>query len=194
MASDLDIALQASKTASVNDTAVGSYESACLMGVHFTRPASMARKGLLKTRLVRSQSDQAETAREVAVYSLRGCEEDWRDYERRLAAGTARRRRAYADERPAMQRKLAKLKVQIDFHDAVGSVEAAEILGVTIPWAVRMARNKEVVGRLLLSERAAAARRWIFSRRSCEEAASVTRRLAATGKKIGRPRSRMKRH
>ena len=177
----------------MKDTAIGSYEAACLLGVHFTQPASMARKGLLTTRLVRSQSDQAETVREVAVYSLRSCEEDWRGYEKRQADGTVRRPRAYADERPAMQRKLAKMTVQIDFHDAIGSVEAAEILGVTLPWAVRMARTKQVVGRLLLSERAAASRRWIFSRKSCEAAAGETKRLAATGKKIGRPRSRLKR-
>jgi hypothetical protein len=177
----------------VKDTAIGSFEAACLLGVHFTQPAAMARKGLLKTRLVRSQSDQAESVREVAVYSSRSCEEDWREYERRQADGTVRRPRAHADERPAMQRKLAKMTVEIDFHDAIGSVEAAEILGVTIPWAVRMARKKEVVGRLLLSERASAARRWIFSRKSCEAAASAAKRLAASGKKIGRPRSRLKR-
>jgi len=176
----------------VKDTAVGSYEAACLLGVHFTQPASMGRKGLLETRQVRSQASQADTAREVAIYSLKSCEEDWRDYERRQAAGEVRRPRAYADERPAMQRKLAKMAVQIDFHDAVGSVEAAEILGVTIPWAVRMARTKQVLGRVLLSERANKSRRWIFSRKSCEAAAGETKRLAATGKKIGRPRSRMR--
>ncbi len=177
----------------MKDTAVGSFEAACLLGVHFTQPSSMARKGLLTTRLVRSQSDQAETAREVAIYSLRSCEEDWRNYERRQADGAVRRPRAYADERPAMQRKLAKVTVEIDFHDAIGSVEAGEILGVTNPWAIRMARKKEIVGRVLLSGRANESRRWIFSRKSCEAAAREAKRLAATGKKIGRPRSGLKR-
>jgi len=155
----------------------------------------MARDGLLTTRLVRSQTDQTSPVREVAVYSRRSCDENWEEYERRQAQGEVRRPRSHADERPAMQRKLAKMPTHIDFHDAIGSVEASEILGVTIPWAVRMARSKEVEGRLLLSGRSGeqASRRWIFSRRSCEAAAAVARRALASGTKTGRPRSRMRR-
>lgn len=177
------------------DTAIGSYEAACVLGVHFTQPSQMAREGQITTRLIRSMSGKANVEREVAVYSLESCQANFADYEQRQKDGSVRRPRSYAAERPAMLRKLAKMKVHVDFHDAIGSVEAGEILGCTLPWCVKLARQGKIAGRLLLSNRASeqASRRWIYSRKSCEAAAADVRRQMAAGAKIGRPRSRIKR-
>lgn len=178
---------------SQQDIALGSFEAAGVMGVHFTQPAVMARKGLVTTRVCKSLPQGGYTPREFLVYSLASCNANWDDYvERQELPGRPRPRTQVAD-RPAMLRRLDKSE-PILFTDAIGSVEAAEILGCTEIWAVRLAKRGEIVGRLLYSGRKgeARSRRWIFSRRNCEESVGLAKRKIREGTKVGRPRSRLR--
>lgn len=171
------------------DTALGSYEAACLLGVHFTQPAVIARRGVLRTRLCRSLPKGATVEREFAVYSSTSVHANWEDYVRGQQEPGRPRPRTRESLRPAMERRLKKAP-QIEFSDAIGSAEAAEIMGCTAAWAIHLVRDKHVVGRLLHSDRRGpdASRRWIFSRKSCEEHAAEVRREIRAGTKIGRPR------
>ena len=171
------------------DIAIGSYEAAGLLGVHYTQPAVMAKRGLLTTRKCKSLPQGAYTPREFAVYSLASCESNWRDYLEKQNQPGRPRPRSQVGDRPAMIRRLEK-STPIAFRDAIGSVEAAEILGCTEVWACKLAKYGEIVGRLLYSGRAEKSkrRRWIFSRESCEESVGLAKRKVREGTKIGRPR------
>lgn len=177
----------------VKDQAIGSWEAAAVMGVHFTQPAVMVRKGVLKSRAIKGPKGGA--GRSFAIYSLRECDDDYRDYESGQTERTRRRARTQTSMRPAALRKLKANAVQIDFDDAVGCVEAAGIMGCHFTWPPRAAARGDIVGRILHNGRddSDLDRIWIFSRRSCESNAAAARAQVHAGKKIGRPRRGMRR-
>ena len=181
----------AKKPRTAVNQAIGTWEAACLMGLHWTRCARMAAQGLLTARRLRSPT-KADTEREFAIYSSRECEENHREYmEAFVAAGnrTPRRPRGHIDLRSGQLRRIAAIKTPIAFDDAISTGEAAEILGVHWTFPPRMAAAGKVIGRILYSERRGRSRTWIFSRESCEANAAATKRLEVAGRKVGRPRS-----
>jgi len=177
----------------VKDQAIGSWEASAVLGVHFTQPAVMVKKGLLSARTLKAVSGDGE-ARTFQVYSLAECDQDYLDYEEARNESKVGRPRTCVDLRPAELKRLKSLQTQIGFEDAVGSAEAAEIMGCHWTWPPRAVRRGEIVGRLLHSGRddKAANRVWVFSRKSCEANAAKARKETAGGVKIGRPRRGIK--
>ena len=175
------------------DHAVGAFEAAALMGVHFTRPKRLAEKGTIMSKAIPSPVDPA-SGRVFTLFSAIECDHDWQEYEkRRDAAGgkTDRRPRAYEDLRPKVLRHLAKIEKPIPFGDAIGVAEVADILGIHWSFPPRVAKAGRIVGRLLWSQRsdtASAPRLWIFSRESCLKEAARVKKVEAAGQKVGRPR------
>lgn len=175
----------------LGDIAVGSFEAAAVMGVHWTQPAVMSRKGTLRSKTLKMGGD-SDGSRVFQVYSLADCERDYEEYEEAVAQHARRRPRANLDARPEGLRKLNAVEQHIEFDDAIGIHEASQILGCHWTFPPRLVRSEKIVGRLLHNGRAdkgVADRLWIFSRRSCEQNARETRALAKAGKKPGRPRS-----
>jgi hypothetical protein len=171
------------------DQAIGSWEAACLLGVHWTTPHRMAEKGLLTTRTLASPVT-SDPERVFTVYSLAECEADWEDYAEKLKqGGTGKRPRAGSDLRPPMLKLIAAVKSQIAFGDAISTGEAAEIMGVHWTFPTRLAQQGKLVARILVNTRNNRSRCWIFSRASCEANASLARRLQEAGKKKGRHRN-----
>lgn len=171
------------------DQAIGSWEAACLLGVHWTTPKRMSDKGLLTVRTLQSPV-VSDPERVFTVYSSKECEKDWEDYAEKLTqGGSGKRPRAAVDLRPPMVKSLAALEHQIAFGDAVSSGEAAEIMGVHWTFPPRMAQQGKIVGRIVVNARNNRSRCWIFSRASCEANVSLARRLQAAGTKKGRHRN-----
>jgi hypothetical protein len=178
------------KKVKLGDLAIGSYEAACVLGVHFTQPKRMADKGLLTARTLKSPRP-GDSRRVFAVYSLAECQKDFEDYEERIRSGEhTRRARTAVDERGPMLKKLAAEEQQIEFGDAIGAAEAGKILGVHFSFPVRMAQAGKIRGRCLHNSRpdTGGSALWIFSRASCEAEASATKRIQDAGKKPGRKR------
>lgn len=164
------------------DEAIGAFEAAALLGVHFTKPMRMWERGEISAREL-----AGDDSRRFVVYSRRDCDQNYADYE--SAERTGRPRTRVAD-RPLAQRRLAAKGVpKIAFGDAIGAKEAAEILGVWYSLIPRLAREKKIVGRILWSERAGGPKLWIFSRESVERRAAESRKLEGAGQKVGRPRT-----
>jgi len=171
------------------DQAVGSWEAACLLGVHWTTPARMCAKGLLTARTL-SSPVVSDPERVFTVYSLAECEADWEDYAEKLKeGGSGKRPRAGIDLRPPMLKLIAAVENPIAFGDAISTGEAAEIMSVHWTFPTRMAQQGKLVARILCNTRNNRSRCWIFSRASCEANASLARRLQEAGKKIGRHRN-----
>lgn len=165
------------------DEAIGTFEAAGLLGVHFTKPARMHAKGELSAREL-----VGDDSRRFVVYSRQECDENFRQYDGAERTGRPRTR---IDARGPTQRRLdAKKKPKIAFGDAIGVKEAAELLGVWHTLVPRLVRDGKIVGRLLWSERSGAPRIWILSRSSVEQRAAELNRLEESGKKVGRPRTR----
>lgn len=175
------------------DQAVGSFEAAALMGLHFGQPQKLVQKGILTARVVKSSAYSDEPERFVAIYDGAECEANCQDYEEKTASRggkTERRPRAWLHLRPDVIRRLKAVKTPISFDDAITLAEAAEILGVHISLVPRMVAGGKIVGRIPWNPRGklSAGRTWIVSRRSCLAEAKATRSLEAAGKKPGRPR------
>lgn len=167
----------------MKNEAIGSYEAAAVMGLHFTRPRRMAEAGVISSTVL-----GGEEGRSFSVYSLRECDENFRDYEEALGKSGGRPR-TQIDSRHAVLRVLAaKGRPVIMMDDVVGTEDAAEILGVWHTLVPRLAKRGRIIGRLLWSERASASRLWIFSRKSCEACAAKMRKLEEKGISVGRPR------
>lgn len=164
------------------DEAIGPWEAACLMGVHWSRPAKMAAKGLIGARATCGRD-----GREFAVYSRKDCEENYEDYLQKRVV--QRRPRTAVDMRPAMLKTLAaKKRPKIAFGDAISIEEAAECMGVYWTLVPRLVESGKIVGRVLHSGRAGGSRVWIVSRKSCQQHSAEVSRLEAAGKKRGRKR------
>jgi len=174
----------------LKNEAVGTYEAAALMGVHFTRPKRMADMGLLACRELETNGGAT-----FAVYSSQECDENFEDYventeARRRAGEKVGRPRGFLQDRRLVLRVLADPKrPRIPFEDAIGVVEASKILGVFFTRVIRVVEEGKIVGRIVWSERGGRSRLWILSRASCEAHAAEVRRLEAAGLKKGRPRT-----
>ena len=172
------------------DVAIGSWEAAALLGVHWTRPRKMADKGLIESRrLGISRGD-----RSAQVYSLASCERDYREYEDRVAAHGGRherRPRAWLHLRKGMQARLAKAKVHIDYDDACSTADAMRIMRlVSTSQITRLIEAGEIVARKAHNPRQTAATGggsvlWIISRKSCEDRQRRIIAAEAAGKKTG---------
>ena len=171
------------------DMAIGSWEAACVLGVHWTTPARMVAKGLLTARNL-SSPIISDPERVFTVYSLAECEKDWEDYSEKMKqGGTGKRPRAGVDLRPPMLKLLAAVEHKISFGDAISTGEAAEIMALHWSFPTRMATQGKIVARILANDRNNRSRCWIFSRAACEANASTARRLQTAGKKKGRNRN-----
>ena len=155
------------------------------MAVHWTKAKKMADAGIISSRTV-----AGEDGREFSVYSLRECKENFDDYlAERKKAGKRGRPRTGEDSRIDTLKALEqKDRPRIEFGDAIGCQEAAEILGVWTTFVPRLARDGKIVGRVVWSARGGKSRLWIFSRASCERRAALVRKLEDSGRKVGRPR------
>lgn len=173
--------------------AVGSYEAACLMGVHFTTPNRMIDKGLL-TGLVSGYSAYTDQpSREYAIYDGAECERNFLEYEEKVAergGKSDRRPRSWLHLRPEVLKRLRAVEPKIEFSDAIGASEAARILGVHVTFIARMVRGGHIKGRQPWNPRSPGRTSgiWIISRSSCQENAKKVRSLEAAGKKVGRKR------
>ena len=165
--------------------ALGSFEAAAVMGVHFSTPGRMAAKGMIACREV----PMSGGIKSAAIYDGRSCEEDYLDYEEKLAAGgSGKRPRGHLHQRPEALKRLRAVETPIAFADAITTAEAAEILSVHNSFITRMIAAGDIIGRRLWSPRGSAERIYIVSRQSCVENAQEMRKIQATGKKNGRPR------
>lgn len=163
----------------IANPALGAYEAACLMGVHWTRAAKMAAKDEIATRCLSWSSGDDR----LRVYSMLSANANWHSYEDNLASGTLTRRpRANAHRRPEMLAELGKVKQHIEFADACSSLEACEILGCWHTALQRMVDEGRLVGRKLISHREGASRTMIFSRASCEANAASYRENPGPGR------------
>lgn len=168
----------------IKNPAIGPYEAACLLGVHWTRVPKMAAAGILSFRTIKSSTGKPR----LRVYSMSDVNANWTDYQHLVREGQLpRRRRSREDLRPGMLKELAAIKQHIDFYDAISIYEAAEIMGVWTSFPARMVAAGEIVGRKLISHREGASRCMIYSRKSCEENAEMARKMQADGRQ-GRPR------
>jgi hypothetical protein len=172
--------------------AVGAFEASAIMGVHFATPAKMLAKGLLRAHVLDQVYATGGTRRQM-IFDGRECEEDYLEYEARMADPNdpvGRRPRAYLNLRSAVLRRLRAVQAPISFDDAIGVAEAAKILSVHPSFISRLVSNGEIVGRFAWGQRRASdmARQMILSRRSCLDNVAKVRALQASGEKVGRPR------
>lgn len=172
--------------------AVGAFEAAAILGVHFSTPAKMLNKGILRAHVL-DQVYAAGGTRRQMIFDGRECEEDYLAYEARMADPNdpiGRRPRSYLDLRPQVLRRLRAVETPIAFDDAIGVAEAAKILSVHPSFISRLVKGGEIVGRVAWGQRRATTvgRQYILSRRSCLENVAQARAVQAAGGKVGRPR------
>lgn len=166
--------------------ALGAFEAAAVMGVHYATPAKMAQKGMVACRTVPLSGG----IKVAPIFDGRSCEEDYLDYEEKLAdGGSGKRPRSYLSLRPEALKRLRAVETPITFADAITTAEAAEILSVHNSFIARMIASGEIVGRRLWSPRGSSERIYIVSRASCVANAQKARKEQAAGKKTGRPRN-----
>lgn len=171
--------------------AIGSYEAAALMGVHYTQPRKMVEKGLLSAHIIVESAYVDSPSRNYAIYNAQECEANWAEYDAEYKARggkTQRRPRANLAARPEALRRLKAQKVHIDFDDAVGISEASKVLGVHASFVPRLISSGRVVGRILWNPRGASSRVYVVSRKSCQANVKTIRAAEAAGTKKGRPR------
>lgn len=154
------------------DIALGSWEAAALLGMHFTRPARMRATGKLIGKTLAGVRDEPQS--EIAVYSSADCERDYQEYLDRVDAGGGRhyrRPRAWLHLREPVLRRLAREEYLVEYADACSVAEAMEELRlVSTAQVCRMLREGKLVGRRPYSERNGQSKSlWIISRRSVEE-------------------------
>lgn len=169
--------------------AVGTHEAAGIMGVHYSAAARMFDKGWIGGREMKGKGSE----RRYIVFDGSECEANYQEYDEKVASRGGRndrRPRAWLHTRNPTLQHLASVESPIEFDDAVGVMEAAEICGVHASMVPRLVAAGEVVGRLAMGRKGVggAARVWIISRRSCVENAKKNRAAEANGTKVGRPR------
>lgn len=171
--------------------AVGSYEAACLMGLHWSMPSKLHARGKLSAHVIRESWYVKNPSRAYAIYDGEECDRDFADYDAKIVARggkSDRRPRSGVHLRPEVLRRLAAVETPIAFDDAVGLGEAAKILGVHPTFVPRLVAAGKVVGRVAWNPRGRGGTLWIISRRSCAANAVQTRKAEAAGVKKGRPR------
>lgn len=162
------------------DLALGSYEAAALMGVHFTRPARMHAAGQIDGR--EAHAVVGASSRTFLIYSARSCEEDFAEYERRDGG----RPRDWLHLRPEALRRLAKASPAILYEDAIGVADAAKLLKVHFTAVYKLVERGKLVARKPWNPRNTKTRVFIVSRASCEQ----NRREVAAAEKAGTKRGR----
>jgi hypothetical protein len=173
--------------------AVGAYEASAILGVHFSTPAKMLNKGLLRAHVL-DQVYAAGGTRRQMIFDGGECEQDFLAYEQRMADPNdpiGRRPRSYLDLRPQVLRRLRAVETPITFDDAIGVAEAAKILSVHPSFIGRLVSGGDIVGRMAWGQRRTSTfgRQFILSRRSCLENVAHARAIQAAGGKVGRPRN-----
>lgn len=168
------------------DEALGAWEAAALMGVHFSKPQSMAAKGVLTHKIIHSCN-----GRQVAVYSRRAAEDNWAEYVAARKSGERGRGRPrkFTASRPQVLRLLAaSTRPRITVNDAISVYEAAEIMGVWHTRVPRMVREGVLTGRVAHNQRTPQAKFFIISAKSARENAKRMADEERAGVKLGRPR------
>lgn len=174
--------------------AIGSYEAAALMGVHYTQPRKMVEKGLLSAHIIVESAYTDAPTRNYAIYNAQECEANWAEYDEAYKARggkTVRRPRANLAARPECLRRLKAVKHHIDFDDAIGICEASKVLSVHASFVPRLVSSGKIVGRIAWNPRGAGSRVYIVSRKSCQQNAKTVRAAEAAGTKKGRPRKKV---
>jgi hypothetical protein len=172
--------------------AVGAYEAAALMGIHYSRPQKLVARGLLSAHRVEESVHVTTLTKHQAIYDSKECEKDFAEYEDLMDSGEhGKRPRAWLHLRPDAIRHLQKVEHPIAFADAIGIAEAAKILKVVVSFIPRLVACGDIVGRRPWSRRGAGSRIYIISRQSCVANAREVRSLEAAGKKVGRPRKKL---
>lgn len=174
--------------------AVGPFEAAAIMGVHFTVPPRMADRGLLSVHRMGESSAGEDQERAYSIYDGAECEENYREYDAKVSSRggkSDRRPRAWLHLRPDVIKHLKSIKTPIAFDDAIGVMEAAKLLGVSHTLVPRYLRDGRLVGRVLWSHRGRGTRVWIVSRKSCLANAREFRAREAAGTKPGRLRKKV---
>jgi len=172
------------------DQAVGAYEAACLMGVHFTVPRRMVDKGILTGHIPNAASGRE---RVVAIFDVRECEKNFAEYEERVAAlggKSDRRPRGWLHLRPDAIARLTSVETRVPFSDAMTLDEAASEMGVHPTLVARLLRERRLAGRVCWTRRGGGGRLWIVSRNSVRENIRTVKSLEAAGKKRGVRRQR----
>jgi len=169
----------------MKDLALGSYEAACLLGVHFTRARRMYDAGLIAGRAL-DPVWVATSSREFVVYSAASCEQNFRDHQAGRF-GKARNPRAYLHLRSQVLKRLAGETVL--YEDAIGTAEAAKLLNVHPTMVQKLATQGKLVARQPWNPRnGVASRIYLISRKSCEKNRRDIAALEAAGVKRGRAR------
>lgn len=176
--------------------AVGAAEAAALMGLHWVMPRRMHEKGVLSAHVVQESANVDEPERHYAIYDAGECDENYREYEEKVAARGGkndRRPRGWMHLRPVVVQHLNGVKTPIDFDDAITLGQAAGILGVHHTLVPRMLRDGKIIGRVVWNSRGKGGPRvWIVSRKSCLANVKEIKALEAAGKKPGRLRKKLK--
>lgn len=182
--------------AALPDIALGSWEAACVAGVHFTRIKRMAAAGALIYRPMDSAWTTSDDGpqNEFLLYSLHDCLENYREYLAMAAAGEHKRRPRAEENLAQHEPMLAKLAAvePIIYDDAISTAQAASIMGCHVTYINSLIRRKKLRARVAMNDRRRSGGRvYIVSRRACEEmrAHSVTqeRRGAKPGPRLGPP-------
>lgn len=178
------------------DIALGSWEAACITGTQWSRPAKLAKEGKLVYRPLES-GWSLDKRNEFFLYSLRDCDQNYHDYLEAVASGTLRGRRRSDDCLAQRGPMLARLRdvEQILYDDAIGTAEAATILGIHITMVNRMVREGKLRARKAFNDRHGEGKGsvYIVSRRACEENRQKYAALEAAGAKTGLKRNPGKR-
>lgn len=170
------------------DLALGSYEAACVMGLHFTQPARMAAAGrLLSKPLAAAWTDSQE--RLTQVYSLHDCDDDFQAYASH-GDDVPHRARGYVHLRVPMLKRLADAHPRILFDDAIGTGDVAALLCVHPTAVQKLVERGSLHPRRPANDRNPCARVFIFSRAECLADRQKVAALERAGRKPG-PRRRV---
>lgn len=178
------------RNTSLPDIALGSFEAAAVVGTHWSRPAKMAKDGTLVYKPLES-GWTSDRVHEVFLYSFSDCDDSYHAYLESVANGTRRGRprvQECLDQHDPMVERLAEVD-PILYDDAIGTAEAAAILGVHITMVNRMVREGVLRARKCINDRRAGGSLYIISRRSCEENRAKYLKLEASGSKPGLKRT-----
>lgn len=178
------------------DIALGSWEAACITGTQWSRPAKLAKEGKLVYRPLES-GWSLDHRNEFFLYSLKDCDDNYHDYLEAVAAGPLPGRRRSEECIALREPMLARLRdvEQILYDDAIGTADAATILGVHITMVNRMVREGKLRARRAFNDRHGEGKGsvYIISRRACEENRQKYAALEASGTKTGSKRNPGKR-
>lgn len=161
------------------------------MGLHFSIPSKLAARGRIAAYQPPESAWSDDPTRSYAIYDGHECDLDYREYEDKLASRggkSDRRPRAWCHLRPEVLKRLKAVDTPIAFDDAIGTAEAAKILGVHVTFVPRMVMAGKIVGRRPWNPRSPQSKLWIISRKSC---VANVKAVKAAGKKPGRPRAKL---